>query len=271
MGNVLRKKARTLAAFGILSILLGVVPTITHAQLGGTAIAQTLTIATGTPTSGDVVAYNRSNETYYLPGAPNDSGLYGIVVAKPLIVLQGKNGTTPVVTSGEAVVNVTNVGGPIAVGDYLTSSTIPGKAQRASASDAYVIGTALQPFSGGTSTSSTSQILVALDFARRPLFSSFNASTSAVSSIQTNVPQKDPTVPAVQVLRYVLAAFIAVGSVYAAFRSFGSNITSSIVSVGRNPLAKSSIQLMVALNAALIVFISLLGLFVALVITLVPL
>lgn len=270
MGSNLVKKTSLLASI-LLAAASVSIPFVAYAQFGGTAIAQTLPIASATPVSGDIVAYDRSSQMYFLPKQQNDPGLYGVVVAKPLIVLKGKSGTTPVVSSGEAVVNVIGAGGPIQVGDYLTSSAQSGKAQRASATDVYVIGTALQPFSG-SAASSTGQILVALDFARRPLFSSQDASTSAVSSVQSNAPvQKGPTLPAVQVLRYLLAAFIAVGSVYAAFRNFGSNITSGIVSVGRNPLAKSSIQLMVALNAALIVFISLLGLFVSLVVMLMPL
>ncbi len=242
-----------------------------HAQFGGTAIAETLTISSGTPVSGDLIAYDPHSQRYYIASEPNDPSLFGVVVTKPLLVLRGTSGGVPVVTSGTAEVNVTNAGGSIEVGDYLTSSSIPGSAQKAGPTDPYVIGTALQSFMGATSTGSGS-ILVALSFARRPQFSPATASSSPISSTQQNTPKtQGPTVPAVQVLRYLLAAFIAVGSVYAAFRNFGANITSGIVSIGRNPLAKTSIQLMVALNAALIVFISLLGLFVALVVVLMPL
>ena len=74
-----------------------------------------------------------------------------------------------------------------------------------------------------------------------------------------------------QMVRYLLATLIAVGSIYAAFRNFGSNITSSIVSVGRNPLAKTSIQFMVLLNAALIVLVSVAGIALSLVVLFIPL
>lgn len=55
----------------------------------------------------------------------------------------------PIALSGRVPVKVTNENGPIAVGDYLTSSSTPGYAMRASRGG-MVVGTALEAFDGTT-------------------------------------------------------------------------------------------------------------------------
>lgn len=279
---VLQKKR--VAAFSrafflvVISAALGTIsaPSLAHAFVGSTGIAKTDLVSGGTPVSGDIVVFNPNTRNYRLARKVADPSLYGVVVASPLLVLEdSKSGGVPIVTSGEAYVNVTALSGPIHVGDYVTSSSIPGVGGLASSTDAYIVGTALEPFSGASTTSAfqaipgstpEGSILVLLSIGPRPAAPNLSAS-------QTPLPVSSRTASSMvlQVIRYVLAALITVGSIYAAFRNFGSNITSSIVSVGRNPLAKTSIQFMMLLNAALIVLVSVAGIALSLVVLFAPL
>ena len=72
--------------------------------------------------------------------------------------------------------------------------------------------------------------------------------------------------PLVSLLRYLVAAAVALGALYLAYRTFITGAVSGVVSVGRNPRAKASIQAMVIFNGALAVIIAFLGLAAALVI-----
>ena len=77
--------------------------------------------------------------------------------------------------------------------------------------------------------------------------------------------------PVANVLKYLLATLVVVGSIYVAFRNFGSNLRDSIVSVGRNPLAKPAIQSMVVINTILVVVVTAVGLFIGLMVLFVQL
>ena len=264
----------------VLGIGMGAmsVPSSAQALVGSTGIARTDVVSGGTPVSGDIVVFSPNAQTYRLAQKVADPNLYGVVVTTPLLVLDSKSGGVPIVTTGEAYVRVTAQGGPIQVGDYVTSSSIPGVGELASSTDAYIVGTALQSFLAASATSAlrsgagsvqTGSILVLLSIGPRPLL----PNSSFVSKTVSGTPAPRQAVPSVvqQMVRYLLATLIAVGSIYAAFRNFGSNITSSIVSVGRNPLAKTSIQFMVLLNAALIVLVSVAGIALSLVVLFIPL
>jgi len=64
-------------------------------------------------------------------------------------------------------------------------------------------------------------------------------------------------------IRYVLSGLIAAISLTFAFRSFMSDANYGVISIGRNPRAKSSIQSLVFFNAILALAIASAGLFAA--------
>ena len=76
-----------------------------------------------------------------------DKTLFGILSSQPLVVYRSDEEGKPVIRSGVADVNVTNSAGPINTGDYITSSEVPGKGQKAIESG-YTIGVALESFNG---------------------------------------------------------------------------------------------------------------------------
>ena len=82
---------------------------------------------------------------------PYDRLVAGVVSKKPTLVMGDESGGVPLALVGIVTVKVTNQNGPIAVGDLLVSSAIPGHAMKATDSEkafGAVLGKALEPFSG---------------------------------------------------------------------------------------------------------------------------
>src|SRR4051794_9829294 len=70
--------------------------------------------------------------------------LFGVFQSNPVVVYKSIDDTKkPVSRAGVAAVNVTTLTGDIKEGDFITSSTIPGKGEKAIQSG-YVIGIALE-------------------------------------------------------------------------------------------------------------------------------
>jgi len=242
---------------------------------GGIEIAKTYVLEGTVPSqSGDIVVFNREKQEFILASIPGDEGLFGIVVDEPLLVLEVGNGGVPIVRSGEALVNVTAINGAINAGDYVTSSSIPGKGKKADAGDTYIVGVALDSFSGesledpgdllgsaGAVNASSIRVLLSIGTQEQAAIQLLDEGPKATGFTEATV---------LNIIQYFLAAFIAVGSIYIAFKNFGPNIKDGIVSIGRNPLAKSSIQAMVVLNVVLIALIGIGGLFIGLAILLLP-
>jgi len=101
----------------------------------------------GKTEKGDVISYVKgNNDLFSVSTKENDSNIIGIYSSNPTLTLNNPNSGVPVALQGRVPVNV--VGEPIRKGDYLTSSAIPGKAMKATASS-FVVGRALEGFKGG--------------------------------------------------------------------------------------------------------------------------
>ncbi|MEK7143887.1 MAG: hypothetical protein AAB820_00950, partial [Patescibacteria group bacterium] len=100
--------------------------------------------------AGDVVSADSDNPEHIVKSASfYEEKLLGVISTNPGVLL-GKNNSTssrPVALAGRVPVKVSAVNGPIKIGDYLTSSEIPGVAMR-TIKPGMVIGMALEPFSG---------------------------------------------------------------------------------------------------------------------------
>ena len=103
---------------------------------------------------GDVVSYDPSLKAGIAKSTKSyDQNVLGIVSTQPGVLI-GKvekegTGAYPVALSGRVPVKVSSKNGSIQVGDYLTSSDIPGVAVKAD-SDGVVIGQALSSFDGNS-------------------------------------------------------------------------------------------------------------------------
>lgn len=264
------------AALGCLLAVAVVTGAPVRAQVNDGSIARTYAVSGTQPVSGDIISLDRTKQTLHLADVPNDASLYGVVVSDPVILLQSSGTNVPIVTSGDATVNVTTEGGPIAPGDFITSSSVPGKGRLATSTDTFVLGMALAAFPASTTPASAKApasgsipVLIEIGpYANHQASSGETATGTAATAAQSK--QQTPSLGVPVFVRYLLAAIVAIGSVSLAFRNFGSSIRDSIISVGRNPLAKSSIQSMVILNAILIALVSAGGLFIGFAILFLP-
>ncbi len=269
----------------LLNLAVFTLPSEAYAQFGETSIARTQLITGGVAESGDLVSFDRSTQTFRLAQVISDSNLFGVVVTNPAILLRTSTESVPLVSSGEVYVQVTTANGPISAGDYITSSSIPGKGQKAGPSTSVVLGIALDSFPAlsnatpsvvSTTTVDGGSIRVLLAIGPKLLDSGGDGELIAVNAAGENEQTSSLDMFGVStslatLIKYLLATIVVVGSVYVAFRNFGSNMRDSIISVGRNPLAKASIQSMVMLNTVLIVLVSVAGLFIGLMILFVQL
>jgi len=224
--------------------------------------------------NGDIVSFDSNLNTYELSRITGDEGLFGVIQDNPVVVFRSEDGDVPIAELGKAYVNVTTLNGPIQVGDLITSSPIPGKGQRFEGDDGYILGVAHQPFSFENSTST---IL-------------YDGNEIAIGNIVVQLSIGDNTeglvlVPAPAIIvnekpkegitggtifRYITALIFAVASLYLIFKKLGPNLQQGVVSVGRNPLAKSTIQKMVTFNMVLIFLVSVAVLLISFTIIVLP-
>ncbi len=208
---------------------------------------------------------------------PLDHRIFGVLQAKPLLVYKRvDNSGQPVVRNGVAEVNVSTINGAIKPGDYITTSPMAGKGEKAIQSG-YVIGVALSSFEekdgqqidfklndkSPVQKVSVGKISVAVNIEyaditttrfNSRLFDNFN------SALSQNI--QDPN-RFVQVMRYLAAALCVLISVLAGFFTFSRSIPKSIEAIGRNPLAKNAIMFSIILNIALTLVVAGIGVFVA--------
>lgn len=192
--------------------------------------------------TGDIVSlidgrYALSREAY-------DPGIAGVVVNDPALVVGNTQNARSyvIVSSGVVPVRVSSVNGPIAAGDFITTSLIPGIGSRA---DRFgiVIGTALEDYI----ESDPARIgTIAVNF------------SIGTYSILTNIAE-NPRVA----LRYVLAFIVAAMSIIAGFVYFGKVARTGVESLGRNPLAARLIYTGVLFHLLITLVIMSMGVFIA--------
>ncbi|OGG53762.1 hypothetical protein A2851_02660 [Candidatus Kaiserbacteria bacterium RIFCSPHIGHO2_01_FULL_53_29] len=239
----------------------------------GTPVAVSVTIEDAHLSYGDIVSYDEKHALYSLSHKADDLNLFGVVAQSPPLVFVADDTTVPVVRSGRALVNVTLENGPIRVGDFITSSSLPGKGQRATAQNSRLVGAAVVAFTGAGG------VEAALPNGKRVGSGTIAVDVDVVGSLgntgNANIAQADEKAAMIlgvdtetmfAIMHYVLAAAITLGSLYLAFRSFMSDANYGVISIGRNPRARSSIQAMVLFNAFLAVLIAGAGIFVAMIV-----
>lgn len=200
-----------------------------------------------------------------------DMHLFGVLQNQPLMVYRRlDNSGTPVSRNGTTQVNVTTLGGPIAVGDYITSSEVPGKGQKASLSG-YVVGVALSPFgeqdgqkitvAGKQVASGKINVALKVEFAE---LSTARNNSRLIDSLSTaffkNV--EDPN-KFIQVLRYIAAAVTVLISLGIGFITFSRSIPKGVEAIGRNPLAEKAILFSIVLNIVFTILTAGVGIVVA--------
>jgi hypothetical protein len=233
---------------------------------------------------GDLIDFDGGQNSYFLSQYEDDPRVYGVAQESPPVVLESPGGDVPLMRSGWVLVNVTLENGPIAVGDGIIASSIPGKGMRAGEDGKNIIGFAREAFTGeGSSTpiaidgktvgagTVVVDIVTGLGAGANGMFAAKNEDINCDPTRFTcQILQKINAAPLVTLTRYLIAAGVALGSLYLAFHSFMSNAVNGVISVGRNPRAKAAIQAMVIFNALLAGTIAAVGLAIGLAILFVP-
>ena len=223
--------------------------------------------------NGDIVSLNEEG-LLVRSKVESDTKMFGVVNQNPSLVVRGKSGL-PVSRSGQIIVNVTTLGGPVIPGDYITSSVIPGKGKKAQDISGYMLGVALEPFTetDGTETDfegkkireGTLRVEVGIGPASPVLIKAQGGLFGTFKQLITNafynlsVSQKLD-----KIIRYFIAGLVALSVLFLNFFTFGKNISRGIEAIGRNPLAKYAIQSMIIVNVLMIVAVTIGGVFVSL-------
>ncbi|OGG31091.1 hypothetical protein A3I51_02830 [Candidatus Gottesmanbacteria bacterium RIFCSPLOWO2_02_FULL_38_8] len=253
------------------------VPASLFAQPPNFSIATTFQIPDKDLEDGDIISLDREKNQMVRSRIPYDEQTYGVYVKYPKIVYHNSNSVFPIAKTGEISVNVTTINGPIKVGDYVSSSEIPGKGQKASEFTGYMLGVALASFGEKDGIElvykdkklRSGQVIVAVGIgpaspalikAAGGFFGTFRSiSSSFLSNIATSRQAE-------KIFRYFLAASVAIISILVSLFFFGKNVTKGIEMIGRNPLAKVPIQSMILVNVLIIAVIALGGIILSLII-----
>lgn len=227
------------------------------AQVLSSSIAVSVPIDEEVGQFGDIVVFKDGE--YVLTDVPFDSTLYGVIAQDPVAYIQDTEleESKLVVTHGEAFVRVTAKEGDILIGDYLTSSDIPGVARKADRSG-FVIGVALEEYSSDD-PEEIGRVLAYVDVRNQLIETTLR--TNLFQTLRAGV--ESPSISPISALRYLLAALIVIATFIIGFISFGRSSGSGVEALGRNPLAKRSIQISIIFNFILTLFIMFLGLLLA--------
>lgn len=185
---------------------------------------------------------------------------------------------TFVAVSGTYNVLVSNQGGPIAVGDYVTLSSVNGVAMKAGTEEKTVFGRAVGAFDGNgvtlgtttlkdskgdTKTVTLGQVPVTINIQRNPNEKSTKADVPEfLQRIGQAIAEKE-----VSPIRIYLSMAITAVSLIAAIAVLYSGVRSGVISIGRNPMSKKSIfraLLEIILTSILILVIGLFAVYLLL-------
>jgi len=240
-------------------------------------IAETYDVPVGA-IDGDILSFNEKGVV--LSEKENDEKIFGVIETNPLVAYRRNDNTgTPVIRNGTADVNVTTINGAIKSGDFITSSVIPGKGERSKISG-YIIGVAMQSFgetdgeeidfappvgAGQPKKIRSGKISVALkiEYSEVTTARSTNRLLDAINAAffrSVEDPEKF-----VNIVRYLLAGVAVTISFLIGFFTLARTMPKGIEALGRNPLAKNTIQLGIILNIIFTIGIALVGIAAAII------
>lgn len=227
---------------------------IADAQVTSTSISTPVQINEGEVENGSVVCTN--TEGFKLCDTIADGSLAGVVSTEPLgsIEITDLENTYPMVTEGIVAVRVSALAGNISAGDLITSSEIPGVAEKA-VRNGYVLGTALEDFAP-SNPEDQGLILVSLNIHPAIGIAGFRSNLLDALRSGSAASILEPLAS----LRYILAAAVVVISFVLGFVYFGRVAREGVNALGRNPLASRSIQISIVMNIMLMIVIVLVGL-----------
>jgi hypothetical protein len=213
--------------------------------------------ATSSPiATGSLVALDeKSSGSVVTADATNVNRLFGVVVppSSASISLSGTGtGQVQVATTGSANVLVSTAGGDIHVGDYISVSPIAGVGQKVGTSSTRVVGTAQSDFS--SSGEGVTKRTIDTDSGKKEVAIGQIPVVIAVSTYTSSDGKQAYVVPnwlqnlsntlagkAVSPIRIIIAGIILIVALISITVLLYAAVRNSIISIGRNPLSRSSV------------------------------
>ncbi|HLC88206.1 MAG TPA: hypothetical protein VJG66_04095 [Patescibacteria group bacterium] len=260
--------------FALFSTFYILHSTLVYAQL---EIAETYDVPEGAA-DGDIMSF--AGGKLDLAKKEYDDKMFGVIVDSPLVAYRRQDNTgRPVIRSGTSIVNVTTINGPIKVGDFITTSGMPGKGEKGAISG-YVLGVALQDFGDNDGEAATYtppgdnpqskqvkvgkiNVAIKIEYAELDTARNANRFLDALNGAffrNTQNPEQF-----VNIIRYILAGVAVLISFLVGFFTLARSIPRSIEALGRNPLARTTIQFGIILNIIFTVGIAIVGIIAAIV------
>jgi hypothetical protein len=206
--------------------------------------------ANGSIPNGSLVSFDSDKKNYVVPAnTQNASRLFGVAVSADdsLLAVDAGSGAVQVATSGTTTTLVSDVGGTIKVGDQVGVSPFSGIGMKAT-SGSRIIGVAQTAFSA-TSDGSAHQQVADKSGKQQTITTgyirvSIGVGVSTADTENLNALQrvaKSLTGKTISTVRIIIALIISLIALVALGSLVYSAIFGSIISVGRNPLAKHAI------------------------------
>ncbi len=239
------------ASFVIASLLSSIA---SAQELTGGQIATNVEVSDSGASTGDILSIT-SDDTLVRASSAYDQNLFGVVVEDPAIVLNKETDkTVSVLSQGEAQVKVTNKGGDITVGDFITSSDEAGVGQKAT-SEGVVLGKALTSYSDGSV--GTIPILINIQHQSQISGGSFGSLWDRVMAYTASSLEEPENFQLL--LRYLFALILGSASFILGFVFSAKAIRVGLVAVGRNPLARGVIQANMVFNLMTVLALAVAG------------
>lgn len=231
-----------------------------NAQLDSLGVALPTEVISENVESGHIVCLRSGGVV--LCDLEYDASMFGVVSDTPALSFRHDDDQNLplVLENGNTLVQVTSRNGNIEVGDLITSSETPGIGQKATL-NGYVLGIALESYES-EDPDAVGNIYTSLSI--HPVADFAASRSNIISSLRQALSA--PTISPLASFRYLLAFLIALISFALGFFYFGRVISSGVEAIGRNPLAKRTIQITVLVNIVITLGIVLTGLGIALLI-----
>ncbi|HEX6977350.1 MAG TPA: hypothetical protein VF185_03265 [Patescibacteria group bacterium] len=213
------------------------------------------------PISGDVSDGNilcSDTNGYFLCNKEYQTSIYGVINDGAQVAIVNKADSMHLVST-EGVVNVTVSGknGSIKKGDLITTSLEAGIGEKA-IRNGFVLGTADEDFNAASETDKGS-IAVAIAIHQTVDLADFR--TNLLALLRNGLT--GITLSPVAILRYTAAAVMVILSFALGFVYFGRVTKAGVEAIGRNPVARRTIQSSIIFQIVLTLGIALVGLGIA--------
>ncbi len=208
--------------------------------------------------TGHIVS-SRGTGGFILSSIPYDPSIVGVVTDNPAILVHigDPTGKYPVVSTGNAYVNVSLENGQIKKGDPITTSSRRGIGMKSTKSG-FIVGNATEDFTGSNSNE-VRLINVAVNVRYQNPKITVQSKLSDIANLSAAAVSEEP----LTVFKYVVAGIVIVLSFVLGFMTFGRIAARGVDALGRNPLAIKRIGFGIALNVIITVSIILAGIGIA--------